>query len=107
MGENLTLANSFALAERHALWDRPNSLAGMRKKMSVETVPQTKMTQYLRRSPSSQFQLARFSINSRMNHGSNCHHPWLPDKVLRIPPRAASHYQWLPEMKAVPREVVE
>ena len=75
MGENLTLADSYALAEEaRPCGMRPSSPMGTSKKISAGTIPQIEMTQRLRHSPSSQCRLAKFSVSSKMNHGSNCRH---------------------------------
>ncbi|XP_050138975.1 uncharacterized protein LOC126615220 [Malus sylvestris] len=75
MGEELTLAASYALAEKHALWEKPNSLTKTSRKRSTWNVPQPEKTQRLKHSPNSQFQSAKFSANSRTNLGSNYCHP--------------------------------
>ena len=61
MDENLTLADSYALAEKHVLWDEAKQSCGnkQKNKKAAGAIPQIEMTQRLRHSPSSQFSIGQ------------------------------------------------
>ncbi|XP_050139264.1 uncharacterized protein LOC126615492 [Malus sylvestris] len=101
MGEELTMATSYALEEKQALWDEAKQ---SNKNESVKKHPSTREDSALE--TFTKFTVPIGQILSKLKNTTYEGRSYQAgsDKILCIPSRTKPHYQRLPEMEAVPWE---
>ncbi|KAM2614214.1 hypothetical protein TB2_028867 [Malus domestica] len=99
MGEELTMAASYALAEKHALWDEAKQ---SNKNKSVKKHPSTR--EYSTLETFTKFTVPIGQILRKLKNTTCERRSYQAgsDKILCIPSRTKPHYQRLLEVEAVP-----